>query len=226
MRRPALHGETLTFGTVSDPYQPCETHYRLTRQLLAICGEAGNPMTLTTKSTLVTQDLTLLAMLARGSGCAVNITITTLDADVARRLEPRAPSPDKRLRAITTLATAGVPVGVFLAPILPGITDGPGAIEALIDQVAAHGATYLMAAPLRIGEGFAELLLRAIGRDFPEHRRHYQQLARSGGMQPGPETTRLKGRVAMARNRARLASGPPLGVSRRPTRLGLHLKVA
>lgn len=225
LRQPALRGETLTFGTVTDPYQPAETRYRLTRQLLRVAGEAGNPVTITTKSTIVTQDLPLLAQLARRSGCAVNMTITTLDADIARRLEPRTPRPEQRLGAIAALAQAGVPVGLFLAPILPGITDGPGALEALIEQAAAHGAGYLISSAVRIGRGFADPLLQAVARDFPEVHRRYQRQADAGGYLSDIELQRLKVRVGTARVRAGLASGPPRRPNLRPIQLPLPLRL-
>ena len=182
-------------------------------------------MTITTKSTLVTQDLPLLAVLARTSGCAVHMTITTLDAGIARRLEPRAPRPDQRLRAIAMLAEVGVPVGVFLAPILPGITDEPGAIEALAEAAAAHGASYLMSSAVRIGAGFADPLLSAVARDFPDELRRYQRQADGGGFLADIELTRLKERVGAARDRAGLASAPPLLPPRRLVQLPLPLKV-
>ncbi|MBA2277158.1 MAG: radical SAM protein [Chloroflexia bacterium] len=225
LRRPSLRSETLTFGTISDPYQPVETRYRLTRRLLGIAGDAGNPVSIMTKSTLATQDLPLLTELARTSGCAVNVTITRLDEEVARRLEPRTPRPAQRLRAVTALAEAGVPVEVFLAPILPGITDGPGEIEALIGEAAAHGAGYVMASPVRIGEGFADPLLQSVARDFPKMRTRYERQARSGFM-PATDAARLTERVSAARDRAGLGSGPPRHLSRRPTQLGLDLRIA
>ena len=224
LRQPALRGETLTFGTVTDPYQPAETRYRLTRQLLQVAGEAGNPVTITTKSTIVTQDLPLLALSARRGGCAVNMTITTLDPDIARKLEPRTPRPQQRLGAIAALARAGVPVGVFLAPILPGITDGPGELEALIEQAAAHGASYLMSSAVRIGRGFADPLLSAVGRDFPEVQRRYQRQADGGGYLSDIELQRLKARVGAARERAGLATGPPKRPNLRPIQLPLPLR--
>ncbi len=123
---------------------------------------------------------------------------------------------------MTALAGAGVPVGVFLAPILPGITNGPGEIEALIGEAAAHGAGYVMASPVRISEGFAEPLLQSVARDFPEMHARYECQVRSRFI-PATAAARLNERVSEARDRVGLGSGPPRRPSRRPPQLGLDL---
>lgn len=222
LQRPAMHGEPLVFGTVSDPYQPAEARYRLTRQLLRVAGEAGNPVVVTTKSSLVTQDIPLLAELAEYPGCAVNVTITTLDAAIARKLEPRTPDPGKRLETIARLAEAGIPVGVLLAPVLPGITDRPGEIEQVVAAVAARGASYLIADPLRIDDGFAAPLLASIARDFPGKLPIYERQARTGHLATGA-SDRLAARVDAARRRFGLAGEIPDLRRPRPEQLGLPL---
>ncbi len=222
LRRPAMRGEPLVFGTVSDPYQPAEARYRLTRQLLHVAGEAGNPVVITTKSSLITRDLPLLAALAESPGCAVNITITTLDTAIARKLEPRTPNPAMRLQTIARLADAGIPVGVLLAPVLPGITDRPGEIEQLVAAVAARGASYLVADPLRIDDGFAAPLLAAIGRDFPAQRRLYERLSVTGHPSAG-SAHQLAARVDEARRRFGLADSVPDLRRPKPTQIELPL---
>lgn len=222
LQRPAMRGEPLVFGTVSDPYQPAEARYRLTRGLLQVAGEAGNPVIVTTKSSLITQDLPLLAMLAGSPGCAVNITITTLDATIARQLEPRTPHPQMRLETIARLANAGIPVGILLAPVLPGITDRPGEIEQLAAAVAARGATYLIADPLCIDDGFAAPLLAAIARDFPAKRPIYERQAATGHPAAGT-AAQLAARVDAARRRFGLAGQVPDLRRPRPEQLGLPL---
>ena len=220
LRRPALRGELLVFGTVSDPYQPAEARYGLTRELLRAAGEAGNPVAITTKGTLVLRDLDLLAELAAGAGCTVNVTVTTLDEGLWRKLEPRTPRPAARLRAMAALAGRGVEVGLFLAPILPGITDAPGALEAVVEGAAAHGARFVMGGPVRIGAGFAEPFLAAIERDFPEHLPRYRRLARFGTV-PRPEAEALKARVQAVRDRLGLGDRPGPRPARRPAQLCL-----
>ena len=220
LRRPALRGELLVFGTISDPYQPAETRYRLTRGLLRVAGRSGNPVAITTKSTLVLQDLDLLSELAAGAGCTVNVTITTLDDRLWRRLEPGTPRPAKRLAAMAALAARGVDVGLFLAPILPGITDPPGALEALATAAAAHGARHLMGAPLRLAPGFAEPFLAAVERDFPSQLTRYRQLAQTGSL-PRTEAAALAARVRAARAATGLADRPLPTPAARPAQLGL-----
>ena len=160
--------------------------------------------------------------MATGAGCTVNVTITTLDEGVWRRLEPRTPHPRARLRVMAALAERGIDVGLFLAPILPGITDGPGALEAVAEAAAAHGARFVMGGPLRIGAGFAEPFLAAIARDFPEHLPRYQRLARFGTL-PRHETEALRGRVRAIRDRLGLADRAVPRAASRPAQLGLPL---
>lgn len=223
LRRPGLRGEQLVFGTVSDPYQPAEARYGLTRDLLRVAGAAGNPVAITTKGTLIRRDLDLLAELAVGAGCTVNVTITTLDAAAWRKLEPRTPRPEARLRTMALLVDRGVDVGLFLAPILPGITDGSGALEAVAEAAAAHGARFMMGGPLRIGAGFAEPFLAAIARDFPDHLSRYQRLARFGTL-PRHETDALRDRVHAIRDRLGLADRSLPRAAPRPAQLGLPLE--
>src|SRR5829696_7528426 len=115
--------ERVAIGTATDAYQPCEGRYRLTRRCLEALRDADTPVSIVTKSTLILRDRDLLKQLANGPGATVYFTITTLDPDLWRLLEPGTPPPLKRLQVMQRLADAGVPCGVFLAPILPGITD-------------------------------------------------------------------------------------------------------
>src|SRR5205823_9823705 len=129
--------QAIAIGTATDPYQPAERRFGRTRDILEVFAEGkGRRISITTKSDLVVRDLALLAELSRGNVLHVNMTITTLDAELARLLEPRAPRPDLRLDAVRQLAAAGVSVGVFPNPVLPLITDG----EASLDSVAAAAA--------------------------------------------------------------------------------------
>lgn len=134
----------IAIGTATDPYQPAERRYRITRQILEIlAGEQGRRISLTTKSDLVIRDADVLAQLGKRNVLSVNLTITTTDAELARQLEPRAPRPDLRLRAVRELTSRGVAVGVFMSPILPGINDSLASIRALARQAAGAGASYL-----------------------------------------------------------------------------------
>ncbi|MGC4105602.1 MAG: radical SAM protein [Thermomicrobiales bacterium] len=211
LRHPRMRGQTIIMGTVSDPYQPAEHRYRMTRQLLRVLEAAGNPVGITTKSTTVTQDVGILARLAERNRIAVNLTITTADRDLARLLEPRAPSPQQRLAAIRFLADAGVPAGIFCAPILPGLTDHPDDLERIAEAVATHGGRWMMSSVLRIGDGFAKPFLDAARRDFPHLARRYEQQAARGfrGSASREEVAEIQGRADEIRARYGLLSGPP-----------------
>ncbi|MGB3327532.1 MAG: radical SAM protein [Thermomicrobiales bacterium] len=211
LRHPRLRGQTIIMGTVSDPYQPAEHRYRLTRQLLSILDGTGNPVGITTKSTTVTQDVALLSRMAARERIAVNLTITTLDPDLARMLEPRAPSPMQRLAALQHLADAGIPAGIFCAPILPGLTDDPDALEQLAAAVADHGGRWMMSGVLRIGDGFARPFLDAARRDFPQLVRRYERQAARGfrGSASPDEVAAIQGRMDAIRARYDLQPGPP-----------------
>jgi DNA repair photolyase len=182
IQHPRVRGKSIVTGTVSDPYQPAEATYRLTRDSLAVMLENGNRASITTKSSLITRDLDVLADLAAGPGCTVHMTITTVDHALARKLEPRAPSPTQRLAAIRKLADAGVEVGVFVGPVFPGLTDAPEQLEQLAQAVAEAGGTFLLGLPLRIGSGFAGPFLDSVDRDFPEVSNRYRRQARGSGM--------------------------------------------
>jgi hypothetical protein len=125
LRAPRWQGAHVALGTNTDPYQRCEGRYRLTRGIIETLAEAGNPFSVLTKGTLVTRDLDVLADAARRGVCTgVSMSIPTLDEEVWRTTEPGTPHPRARLEAIATLAEAGIPAGVFVAPIIPGISDG------------------------------------------------------------------------------------------------------
>ena len=147
LKRPAMQGERLTLGTATDPYQPVEGRYRLTRGALELLREHANPMSLLTKSPMVQRDVDVLADLARVASAEVYFSITTVDLDLWRSVEPGTANPFHRLRAMQTLRRAGVTVGVMMAPILPGLTDSASSIEAVAAAArelrcgALHGDT-------------------------------------------------------------------------------------
>ena len=141
--RPSWKREEVAIGTSTDPYQPIEGKYRLTRGCLEVLCRRRNPISLVTKGTLVIRDIDLLAELSRVAGCTVCFSITTLDDTLKRRLEPGTPPPLKRLQAMERLALAGVNAGVLLAPIVPGITDSLENLTAVVRGAAEHGARFL-----------------------------------------------------------------------------------
>lgn len=137
----------VAIGTVTDAYQPVERSLRLTRAVLTVLKEAAHPWVLVTKGSGVERDLDLIAPMAREGLCAVYVTVTTLDADLARRLEPRAAAPWRRLRTLRTLAEAGVPVGVSVAPQIPFLNDD---LEQVLAAAADAGATRAFYTVLRL----------------------------------------------------------------------------
>lgn len=137
--------QTVALSGITDCYQPAERHFRLTRGCLEVFAEFRNPVSIITKNALVTRDLDLLSELARHRCAAVYVSVTTLDAELAGKLEPRAARPAHRLRTIRTLADAGIPVGVMVAPVIPGLTDTElPAILAAAAEVGARSAGYVL----------------------------------------------------------------------------------
>ncbi len=136
---PSWKGERVAFSGVTDCYQPLEASYRLTRGCLEVCADYRNPVSIVTKAALVERDLDLLARLAREARCSVTLSLPFLDEGVARALEPGAPTPARRLRTLQRLAGAGVPCGVLLAPVVPGLSDEE--IPRLLEAARAAGAT-------------------------------------------------------------------------------------
>jgi DNA repair photolyase len=138
LRRPGYQPQTIHLGANTDPYQPVERELKITRQVLEKLLEFGHPVTVLTKGTLIERDLDLLAELARRRLARVALSITTLDKDLKRSLEPRAASPAARLRAVAALAAAGVPTSILVAPVIPAVNDHE--LEAILEAAAAAGA--------------------------------------------------------------------------------------
>jgi DNA repair photolyase len=173
--KPSWSRERVAIGTATDAYQPCEGRYRLTRTGLEILAAARTPVSIVTKSTLIVRDLDLLTGLAAGPGATVYFTITTLDPELWRHLEPGTPPPFKRLQVLRRLSEAGVPTGVFLAPILPGITDGVESIAAVAAAARAYGAESFGASVLRLAPPVKEHYLGVVAERFPHLLAKYER---------------------------------------------------
>ena len=169
-RHLALLGEeSIVIGTATDPYQPAERRFRVTRSVLEVLAEhAGLSIVIITKSPLVTRDVDLLRRIARNSQITVHLSLITLDRALARRLEPRAPTPEARIRALARLRAHGIEVGINVMPVLPGITDAPEQLDRLVRTVAEHGATYVNACALRLQSAARQRYLPFIEQEFPE----------------------------------------------------------
>jgi DNA repair photolyase len=139
LARPGYVCEPIALGTNTDPYQPIEREWKITRSIIEVLAACNHPLTITTKGVLVERDIDLLAPMAAKRLARVYISIAMLDKTLARTLDPRAPAPARRLQMVRTLADAGIPVGVMIAPVIPGLTDKD--LEGILEAAAAHGAT-------------------------------------------------------------------------------------
>jgi DNA repair photolyase len=158
--------EPIALSGVTDPYQPCERQFRLTRRCLEVAAAAHQPVSVITKSALVLRDLDLLGPMAADGLVHVNVSVTTLDPTLARSMEPRASTPAARLRAVRELSAAGVPVRVLLAPVVPGLTDAEiPAILAAVRGAGARAAGYTM---LRLPLAVAPVFREWLGRTFSD----------------------------------------------------------
>src|SRR5882724_1125605 len=164
-----LAGSSLVIGTATDPYQPAERKFRLTRRVLeALLAYRGLSLGLITKSPLVTRDLVVLRQLSERHQFEVNISLATLDARLARRLELRSPVPAARLRALAKLTGAGIRAGLLIAPIVPCVTDSRAALDALFQAAREAGAHYVVGSALRLGPAARHRFLPHLAREFPE----------------------------------------------------------
>ncbi|OYV72568.1 MAG: hypothetical protein B7Z72_04480 [Gemmatimonadetes bacterium 21-71-4] len=184
--RDLARGHHIVIGTATDPYQPAERRFRITRGLLEVlANHADLHVVIITKSPLVTRDADLLARLARRSSVEVHMSLITVDRELARRIEPRAPTPEARLRAVARLHAAGVRVRVNAMPVLPGITDRPAQLEALVAGVAAAGADAMVVGSLSLHATARQRYLLFIAREFPALAARYRAtFARCHAMGP------------------------------------------
>ncbi|MFO1464023.1 MAG: PA0069 family radical SAM protein [bacterium] len=165
---PRWEPKVLAMSGVTDCYQPIEKKLKLTRACLEVLAEFRNPVGIVTKNHLVTRDLDLLQELAAVKGVSVYLSITTLDAELARRLEPRASTPRHRLEAIEALAKAGIPVGVLTAPVIPALNDSE--IPAILNAAARAGARFAGYVMLRLPHGLAGLFETWLEEHYPDRR--------------------------------------------------------
>lgn len=210
----------IAIGTLTDPYQPIERHYRITRELLEVFAETEHPVAIVTKSDLVLRDLDLLRDLAERRLVKVAVSLSTLDLDLAEAMEPDAPPPARRLEVIRALSEAGVPVAVMLAPIIPSLNEAE--IERILDAARAAGAIEagytLLRLPGEISEHFADWLLE----HRPERYEHVTAMLREmeagrarSGAPAGPFAWMIGRRFELAAER--------LGFGRQPARLRTDL---
>ena len=186
LAKPAYRPAPIAMGTNTDPYQPIEARYRITRAVLEVCLEVGHPVTITTKSDRVLRDLDLLAEMARQRLVAVGISVTSFDPKLSGLLEPRASSPAKRLDALARLVEAGIPAHVSVAPVIPSLTDEY--METILAQAAERGVTSASWIMLRLPHEVAPLFREWLAVHFPERAGKVMGIVRSirGGRDNDP----------------------------------------
>lgn len=177
LAQPGYEVRTMALGTNTDPYQPIERGYRITRGILEVLARTRHPVGIVTKSALVTRDIDLLAPMAAEGLARVAISITTLDPKLARDLEPRAPTPAKRLETVRQLSEAGIPVTVMVAPIIPALNDEE--IERVLDAARAAGAASAGYVLLRLPYEIKDLFQEWLAEHRPDRLSHVMSLVRS-----------------------------------------------
>ena len=199
--------EAIALGTATDPYQPAERRYEVTRTILEeFARHRGFELGIVTKSNLIVHDLDLLQEVARSNKLSVHITVTTLDVDLARILEPRAPRPDLRLDAVRTLSQAGLRVGVSCSPVVPAITDSPRDLETLIRAAAEAGADYVFANPLFLKPCSADVFLPFLEQNFPHLVQNYRRRYEDRAFLPPAYAKRLSRLIAQLREKYKITS--------------------
>ena len=201
LARPSWRRETVAIGAATDPYQPAEGRYRLTRACLEALGDAANPLSLITRSPMVVRDVDVLAEAAARADVGVVFSVPTLDEEVWRRTEPGTPPPRRRLEALTRLVEAGIRAGVGMAPILPGISDSPAQLEQVVRAAREAGATSVWANVLYLKPGTREHFLEALARDWPEELERYERLYATRVYLPKQHAEPVRALVAALRRR-------------------------
>ena len=199
-------GDTVWIGTATDPYQPAERRFNVTRQMLeAIAGERSLDIGITTKSDLVARDTALLARIASKNKMRVHMTITTLDERLARLLEPLAPRPALRLEAIAKLTEAGVAVSVLAHPVMPLINDSEASLDSVCEAAARSGASSFSAAPLFLQPCAQKVFLPFLEQRFPHLVRRYRERFGKSAYLKGHYPEMIAERVAKIRSRHKMA---------------------
>lgn len=176
LSRPAYRPSLIALGANTDPYQPAERDLGITRSVLEVLAAFNAPVSITTKSALVTRDLDILAGMAAKGLTRVNISLATIDTYLARIMDPRANAPHRRLRAIKELSEAGVPVAVFASPMIPAVNDRE--LESILEAAVAAGATSASMIVLRLPLEVRDLFVEWLNQHFPDRAAHVMSLVR------------------------------------------------
>ena len=225
LARPSWKREHVAIGAATDPYQPAEGRYRLTRACIETLGAARNPLSIITRGPLVVRDVDVLGEAALRAKVSVQLSIPTLDADVWRKTEPGSPPPWQRLRALRALVDAGIDAGVGMAPILPGISDRPEQLAAVVRAAREAGATGVWANLLYLRPGTREHFMENLRRDWPELVESYERLYSHRAYLSKDETAPVRDQVAELRRRFEIADRRALRLAPPPEPDQLELAV-
>jgi DNA repair photolyase len=195
LRSPRWHGEHIAMGTNTDPYQRAEGRYHLTRGIVEALGEARNPFSILTKSTLILRDLDLLVAAAARTDVHCNLSIGTLDEGVWKATEPGTPHPRRRVEAVRRLNDAGIPTGVLMAPIIPGWSDSAEQLEAVATACIEAGATFVTPIPLHLRRGVKEHFLAFVKENHPDRHSALARLYARSAYLPRAEQEAVAARV-------------------------------
>jgi DNA repair photolyase len=201
--RAAWRREEVAMGTATDPYQPAEGRFRLTRVCILELAASGTPFSIVTRGPLVVRDVDVLRDAAREVSVAVYVSLPTLDERVWRTTEPGTAPPASRLRAIRTLADAGIDVGVGMAPILPGLSDRPEQLEAVVRAAREAGARTIWASVVHLRSGVREHFLEALARDWPHEVERYEALFGERAYLPASVANEITAPARLARSATR-----------------------
>jgi DNA repair photolyase len=208
LARTPIRRDAIAIGTATDPYQPAERQFGLTRSMLEVFARLGGiRLSITTKSNLVVRDLDLLQRINERSELSVNFSLITLNRRLQRILEPRAPRPELRLRAMQTLAAAGIRCAVLMMPMIPGLTDSPGSIESVIEAASRHGAAEIHSRTLFLKPSAARRFLPFIEARFPSLAQQMKQ--RYGTSTYGPRDYDQQLQSAVERIKRKYGYSPP-----------------
>jgi DNA repair photolyase len=206
---PRWSGETVAMGTATDPYQPCEGRYRLTREVLTVLAEFGNPLSILTKSTLILRDLDVLLRLDATASLTVSMSVGTLDESVRRVVEPGTPPGRKRLEVLARFADAGIHTGVLVAPVLPGLTDDEEHLDEVLAACAAAGVRSASPIVLHVRPAIREHFMPWMRAHYPWLYPRYAELYGRRAYAPRPYLDEIGARFARLRSRHGIgASGP------------------
>jgi DNA repair photolyase len=202
--KPTWTREVVAIGTATDPYQPIEGHYKLTRRSLEALLAARTPVGVVTKGPMVVRDIDLLVELGQRCGCTVCVSVPTVHEEAWAALEPGTAHPMQRLRAVQRLRQAGVNAGVLMAPVVPGFTTQPARLEATIKAIAEHGAAFMGANIMHLKGGTRDHFMHFVAQQFPERLAGYQRMY-PGAYAPRDYTNTVRGLITTLRERYEVA---------------------